>query len=64
MNRIKVLLAALVLLPMLAFGTSVESAVLGNAPDGSAPSELEGSTSYECCWVFFAGRWWCVPCGI
>jgi len=19
-------------------------------------------TAYQCCWVYFNGRWWCVPC--
>lgn len=27
---------------------------------GSAP--LAEIQSVDCCWVYFAGRWWCVPC--
>ena len=63
MNRIKVLLAALLLLPLLAFGSSLGSAELGATPDAAVPQELTGSTSYDCCWIFFFGKWWCVPCG-
>jgi len=30
------------------------------APSGSAV--VTEADSYNCCWVFYAGRWWCLPC--
>jgi len=32
----------------------------GGMPDTSAVTAEASITS--CCWVFWAGRWWCMPC--
>lgn len=32
----------------------------GGMPDTSA-SVAEATTTY-CCWTYYLGRWWCMPC--
>lgn len=39
---------------------SSDPASVDTIPAGYAP--LAEVQSADCCWVFFGGRWWCVPC--
>lgn len=60
MNKCKVFFAALLILPLLAFGAEV------NTSTGVAAAGMPQMTSpnqYECCWVYWMGRWTCFPCG-
>lgn len=60
MGTIKALLAMLVLVPLLA-----SQAEPGPTADGVVHPEaarMTGQASYECCWVFLNGRWYCIPC--
>jgi len=62
MNRIRGMLAALVLLPLLALGANLATASGAQAPVKPGMSQLTGSDPYTCCWVFFNGYWRCIPC--
>lgn len=64
MTKIRGALAMLLLLPLLAFGaSSVSVAESGaEAPAGPAMSEPTGQDSYTCCWLYFNGVWYCLPC--
>lgn len=61
MKRIKVLLAGLILLPLLALGANLDPAE-GVAVAQSESARVSGQESVTCCWIFFMGRWICVPC--
>ena len=56
------------LLPLLALAASLFLSSTGYSalagPEAAYPdSVVEGtSTAYDCCWVFWGGRWWCIPC--
>lgn len=62
MTKLKtMLLGVAVALPLAAFG-----AVEGTAADAAvAPVKAQSGPTqqaYRCCWVFYSGNWWCIPC--
>jgi hypothetical protein len=68
MGKFRRLIAVGVILPLVAFASSLGAS---SAPAGAhaagmvAPdvaSEVGAGDSYQCCWVFLGGRWWCIPC--
>jgi hypothetical protein len=65
MRKFRVLLAAILVLPLVAFGSSLGSSdtVLAsvNSP-GFTPADADGAEAYTCCFIYIMGRWWCVPC--
>ena len=58
-----VLLLAVLAMPLLsiasarAMSESTATAVAPAGKPGSAPQSI------ECCWIYYFGRWYCVPCG-
>jgi hypothetical protein len=56
------------LLPLLALAGSLFLSSAGYSalpgPDSMTPGPvIEGTTTgYDCCWIYFLGRWWCIPC--
>jgi hypothetical protein len=66
--RSTLLSAALALSVVAWFGQT--RAASHEAAQAATPvvSEASGSTvstageSFNCCWIYFGGRWWCVPC--
>jgi hypothetical protein len=67
MRNWKIALAAAVLvtpLGSLNAGTPSQSALDAEAlaaPQAGSFTESEGQT-WGCCWIFFMGRWICLPC--
>ena len=65
MTKLKALFAILVFLPLAALSANVTSeadlASIQLQPLNQG-AELDQSAAITCCWVFAAGRWWCVPC--
>jgi hypothetical protein len=74
-------LAAILALPLVAFGAlerpAIESdvadrygsevlvdlpATCDEQPTAEFDSALAATDDYKCCWVFYSGMWWCVPC--
>ena len=51
------LVTALLTLPVLTF-SSAQSATNGGAPG----TRLETQSATGCCYIYFMGRWVCVPC--
>ncbi len=67
MTKLRLLPAVALLLPLIAFGTSVSPDASSSelAPAALPAAEMavmDGQESYDCCWIFMMGRWWCVPC--
>ena len=64
MGKFRSLLALVVMLPLVAVGSSLGSSELAaNAlPTESDRAGLDQTAGYDCCWIYFMGKWWCVPC--
>jgi hypothetical protein len=56
MTKLKLKLAALALVPMMALGAGALAA--DSTPAGSASTQLQ-----QCCIIYLNGRYYCVPCG-
>lgn len=54
------LLGVAMVLPLTVLGASVDLSSTSYV-DTSRP---EAQYDYHCCWVFFMGMWWCVPCDV
>lgn len=60
MKTMRLAIALMVALPFAAFSAGLGS---GGVEAGPAGIVVENAgEAAECCWVFYAGRWWCVPC--
>jgi hypothetical protein len=63
MKNVRKMIATLALaLPIAAVAATHASDSLTqmrSAPEGIAAS---GGQSYQCCWIFFLGTWYCLPC--
>lgn len=59
MKKCKAFLAAFLVVPLLALGGEFEAS--GVSTTAAAP-QWTSSSQYECCWIYFMGRWTCVPC--
>lgn len=60
MRTIRLAIALMLVTPFAAFSAALEP---GGAVPGVAGITLENAgDAAECCWVFYGGRWWCVPC--
>ena len=56
MKKITSVLASLLLvLPLV--GVAALSSTAGQAPE-----QEQSSDTYRCCWVFYNGMWYCMPC--
>lgn len=65
MTKLRSLLALLVMLPLIALGSTLGSADIGSSAPvvpNDVGGEIGGGASYDCCWVFHMGRWYCIPC--
>jgi hypothetical protein len=59
MNKVRgILLGIALALPLAAIGSSGELAT-GKSTMTSIQS---GPESGRCCWVWYIGKWWCIPC--
>ena len=70
MLKLRSLLTAGLILPLIAFGGALGAGEVGNASAlpmtgtgaTEAISETGGVETYRCCWVYYMGNWWCIPC--
>jgi hypothetical protein len=69
MTKLKSLVAVVALLPLAAFGSlgagtraAPEAPAVIEPASNARSSEIDGATAYQCCWVLYMGKWWCVPC--
>ena len=54
-----ILLGIALALPLAAIGSSGELTATGKSTMTSIQS---GPESARCCWVWYIGNWWCIPC--
>jgi hypothetical protein len=59
MKKCTAFVAAFLILPLLALGAEVD-ADSGIAAAGTP--RMTSSSQYHCCWIFWMGRWTCMPC--
>jgi uncharacterized membrane protein len=67
MRILRRLIGTGLVLPLVALGGSLWASQL---PDSvrvtAAPQQVVGEvghdTAYQCCWVYWGGRWYCLPC--
>jgi hypothetical protein len=63
MSKLKsVLLVAVLALPLVSIGAasaSDESSAAASAPSGKTSGM---TTADKCCWFFYLGHWYCIPC--
>lgn len=50
-------------LPTATIGADVTAPALPQTAPALLEEMTPGTTSYGCCWIYFLGRWYCVPCG-
>jgi hypothetical protein len=64
MRKFRVFLAAILVLPLVAFGSfrTSDTALASMNPQEFIPAGADGASAYECCFIYFMGHWWCVPC--
>jgi hypothetical protein len=64
MTKFRVLLAAILVLPLVAFGSSLgtSDAALASMNSQEVTSADVGASAYTCCFIYIMGRWYCVPC--
>ena len=43
------------------FGLPANGSMIATNP-AEASSEVSPTPSYGCCWIFYQGKWYCVPC--
>jgi hypothetical protein len=63
MNNVRKLIITLALaLPIAAVAATQAADSL--TPTRSAPTGIaaSGGQSYQCCWIFVLGKWYCLPC--
>ena len=62
MTKLRILIAAGLMLPFIAVGNGAEIATI--SPEGAILVDTQAASSgdYKCCWVYHMGQWWCVPC--
>lgn len=64
MRKVVSLLASGVLMALLAFGSSFSAGAV-EAISGQTMATSEGTiggTAGRCCWTYYMGHWWCIPC--
>lgn len=69
MSKIRALVAAGLIVPLLALGAIAYGAQSGSdslaalTTQPSAPrTVVDTADPYTCCLVYFNGRWYCIPC--
>jgi hypothetical protein len=64
MRKVFSLVASGLVFSLLAFGSSVNAtdAVSAVAPIAVVKDGIGGGTADQCCWTYFMGRWYCLPC--
>lgn len=62
MTSIRLTITLMLAMPVASIGASVASDVPPERGAAGATSVIEGSTSQQCCWIFYLGNWYCVPC--
>jgi hypothetical protein len=64
MTKLTSLLTASLLLPLVAFGSgdSENAPAMIQSDRAEFMAEVEGTSPYQCCWIYHMGRWYCIPC--
>jgi hypothetical protein len=71
MLKLRSLIAAGLILPLIAFGSALGAGEIGNASNALSATGAEetafasavgGAENYKCWWTYYMGNWWCVPC--
>jgi hypothetical protein len=66
MKTLKTFIALAVLLPLAAwagtFGEKVAVDPTELVPVAGAELERGADANYDCCWIWWMGTWWCIPC--
>lgn len=62
MRSIRLTLMLMLAMPVASIAASAAPDVSPERRSAGATSVLEGGTSQECCWIFYLGNWYCVPC--
>ena len=62
MKKLKMMLLGVAMALPLATVGAVETVIHG--VDAAPLQAQSGPTqqTYRCCWVFYSGAWWCIPC--
>lgn len=61
MKTVRLVLMLMLAVPFAALSAALEpSAATGAAPDRLVVEDA--GSSYECCYVFWMGSWYCLPC--
>lgn len=60
MKNMRLVIALLLVAPFAAFSASLEPGAAG----GAAPERVveDASGQSQCCWIFYMGHYFCVPC--
>jgi hypothetical protein len=59
MAKLRILLKAALLTALSMLALASAGAVTSTADSGT---RLETTSILDCCWIFYMGRWWCIPC--
>lgn len=62
MRSIRLLFTLMLAMPVASIGAGVAPDVPSEREAAGATSVIEGGTSQQCCWIFYLGNWYCVPC--
>lgn len=65
MNKLRgILLGFALALPLAAVGSSSDVSAIGDmtAAKSTMTQIQTGPASERCCFVWFMGSWWCIPC--
>lgn len=66
MSKLKALIAAALITPFLlattASGSQVSDALAALSDSGRPHQVMEDAAGWDCCVIYFAGRYYCVPC--
>lgn len=62
MKQVRALITLAIILPFAALANGLSAADAGSLDTGSTTVSSAPGGSYDCCWVFMSGKWYCVPC--
>jgi hypothetical protein len=61
MKSIKSLILGIALcLPFSLLGADLSVTI--EQPDSTMSEMTQSPSGWGCCWIYFNGRWWCIPC--
>ena len=62
MTKLRILIAMGLMLPFVAVGNGAEIATISKESAAFADTSTASSDEYKCCWTYYQGQWWCIPC--